>query len=377
MKKLFVTALAAAFVAGASVQALPVGNPSEASSLIDGIFWEGVAGDPCDPCATWCDSVSLRAGFYGDYVFNRLFTTNVPEQITGFPNKFATTGPTTVVTNPNAAYDKDMFDSDLFTNAGYIALNIWDRFDVFTTLGATSAYVRGCSSAFNLVGTYDVVFTPGGTVVGTSIVNNPINNGDVEIYTNADFSWSIGAKGSLWECGCATLGAEFQYAKAYPNVSQVNVNSNLAQFQISNPMGYVAAEMNDAVLPAPATAPSKKAKINYNEWQAGLGFAYRVNSVTPYVAVKWAKANFKMDGLIIPQPAGVAPNPSAPPAPTTAADVNELFQGVCLKLNNLKSKKSCGIAIGATLIDADKVSITAEARLIDERAVHVNGQFRF
>ncbi|MEG1542376.1 MAG: hypothetical protein RR353_02280, partial [Victivallaceae bacterium] len=172
MKKLFVTALAAAFVAGASVQALPVGNPSEASSLIDGIFWEGVAGDPCDPCATWCDSVSLRAGFYGDYVFNRLFTTNVPEQITGFPNTFSTTPPTTVQTYPNAAYDKDMFDSDLFTNAGYIALNIWDRFDVFTTLGATSAYVRGCSSAFNLVGTYGAALA-----AGTSVVNDPINNG--------------------------------------------------------------------------------------------------------------------------------------------------------------------------------------------------------
>ncbi|MEG1542377.1 MAG: hypothetical protein RR353_02285, partial [Victivallaceae bacterium] len=156
------------------------------------------------------------------------------------------------------------------------------------------------------------------------------------------------------------------------------VESNLAQFQISNPMGYLAAEMNDAALPAPTTAPNKKAKINYNEWQAGLGFSYRVNSVTPYVAVKWAKANFKMDGLVIPQPAGVAPNPSAPPAPGTATtNDNEIFQGVCLKLNNLKSKKSCGIAIGATLIDADKVSITAEARLIDERAVHVNGQFRF
>lgn len=373
MKKLFVTALAAAFVASASVQALPVGNPSEASSLIDGIFWEGAAGDPCDPCATWCDSVSLRAGFYGDYVFNRMLETNV-NKTTTIPDVYAANAVGTAGKQyPNAAFGQDLLESEFFTNAGYLALNLWDRFDLFGTLGSSEGRIKGTSATFNLAGTHDV-FT-----AGTTLVSDAINNGSVEIFTSSDFSWSVGARGSLWECGCATLGAEFQYAKGEPTVKELSVLSNGADFYVKNPMGYAASELDDGILPAPTVAPTKKAKVKYDEWQAGLGFSYRINALTPYVAVKWSRANFKMDGLIVPQPTKDVPlNPLLPTTVAVAPDATkDAFQGVFVKLNNLKSSKSCGVAFGATLIDADKIAITAEARLIDERAVHINGQFRF
>ncbi len=69
MKKIIFTILTILSCGGA--YALPVGNPSDASLLYDGLIWEGHCADMCDPCVTWCDAFSVRIGFYGDYVFNR------------------------------------------------------------------------------------------------------------------------------------------------------------------------------------------------------------------------------------------------------------------------------------------------------------------
>ncbi len=136
----------------------------------------------------------------------------------------------------NVALHQNMTQSEFYTNAGYLALNIWDRFDIFCTLGTTNAYIKGSSKAFNLIG---LIGKSGGAIEAHDIPNVNIGNAFVELYTDAEFSWSIGARGSLWECGCATLGAEFQYAQAKPQVSQINVVSNVAQFSIDHPKGFV------------------------------------------------------------------------------------------------------------------------------------------
>ncbi len=155
MKKLFKSVLFAAVLgSGATSLGLPVGNPGEPSLLIDGVLWEGASGDPCDPCSTWCDALSLRAGFFGDYVFNRLLKTDVPStfRMAAQPTGDAAATGTTGKELTNVALHKNMTQSELYTNAGYLALNIWDRFDVFCTLGTTNAYIKGSSNAFNLIG---------------------------------------------------------------------------------------------------------------------------------------------------------------------------------------------------------------------------------
>ena len=53
------------------------------------------------------------------------------------------------------------------------------------------------------------------------------------------------------------------------------------------------------------------------------------------------------------------------------------MQIVSMQINKMKSRKSCGLAVGTTIVDADKYAVTVETRLIDERAAHVNAQFRF
>ncbi len=210
----------------------------------------------------------------------------------------------------NVALHKNMTQSELYTNAGYLALNIWDRFDVFCTLGTTNAYIKGSSAAFNLVGLLGIndTNTSGITDVDKAVPNASIGNAFVELYTDAEFSWSIGARGALWECGCATLGAEFQYAQAKPEISQINVVSNVAQFSIAHPKGFVG---EDAKLPLPTMATNstqpnltktKSVSANYGEWQVGLALAYRLNFISPYVGIKWSRAKIDFDGAYIAQP---------------------------------------------------------------------------
>lgn len=390
MKKLLKSVLVfAALSSASSLHALPVGNPAEPSLMIDGILWEGFGGDPCDPCTTWCDAISLRLGYYGDFVFDRVLKTDVNKEFemgaapTG--DWDANTAPTTLTARPNPAYGKHMQDAEMFTNAAYMALNIWDRFDVFCTLGATSGYLKGNSASFNLVGLWGDNVANATTVDATFMPNASLSQAVVELYTDTSFAWSVGARAALWECGCATLGASFQYAQSKPKVEELNVLCNAAQFTINKPKGYVGQAFPlELTAGTDGATGTKDASIDYHEWQASLALSYRLNMFTPYIGVKWSRASFDADTIRIAQPKLATAisdittwNPTISGATADAAGLSNTLQIVSLQLNKMKSRKSCGLAIGTTIVDADKYAVTVETRLIDERAAHVNAQFRF
>lgn len=394
MKRLLKSVLVfAALGSASSLQALPVGNPAEPSLMIDGILWEGFGGDPCDPCTTWCDAVSLRLGYYGDYVFDRVLKTDVAKEFemgkaptTADTDKL--TSPTTPTPRPNPAYGKHFQDAEMFTNAAFMALNIWDRFDVFCTLGATNGYLKGNSASFNLVGLFGAEEQTG--ALSKVIPNVSLSQSIVELYTDTAFAWSVGARAALWECGCATLGASFQYAQSKPKVEELNVLCNAAEFTINKPQGYVGAAFPlELTAGTDAAAGTKDASIDYHEWQASLALSYRLNMFTPYIGVKWSRASFDADSIRIAQPKLAEAilnvttlNPTIAGAGTLIASTNagelaDTMQIVSLQINKMKSRKSCGLAVGTTIVDADKYAVTVETRLIDERAAHVNAQFRF
>ncbi|WP_431603745.1 hypothetical protein [Chlamydiifrater volucris] len=121
-----------------------------------------------------------------------------------------------------------------------------------------------------------------------------------------------------------------------------------------------------------------------SEWQVGLALAYRLNFISPYVGIKWSRAKIDFDGAYIAQPQLAAKKLDLLTWNPTLAGVNQantanadVLRKVSVTLNKLKSRKSTGFVTGATLIDADKFAVTVEGRFIDEKAVHVNGQFRF
>lgn len=285
MKKLFVTMLS--ILACGAAYALPVGNPSEASLLCDGLFWEGFCGDPCDPCMSWSDAWSVRVGFYGDYVYNRHLRVN---------------------DSPN----RDVIEhSRLNTNAGIITLNFWDRFDVFATLGASDFSLDTNAVSFQV--------TP------------VVLNRRVEIETQTSFSWSVGGRATLWECGCTTLGIEGQYFSFRPRVERVSIGADNSVY------------------------PDHITKLHYHEWQVGLGLSHRINMLVPYVAVDYSRAHSRFT------------NPVLVLAPV--AQTVDLF--------NLKSNKHWGYAVGVSLVDCEKAFVTVEGRWGSEKGIYVTGQVRF
>jgi major outer membrane protein len=197
--------------------ALPLGNPSEASFLCDGIFFEGPCYDNCQSGFNWCDAYSIRIGYYGDFVFNRLL--DVDEHHS----------------------DEDLEKTQLFTNAGYLALNFWDRLDIFCTLGTTNFYLESNASTFS----------------------GP--NGDrFNLESGTNFSWSIGGRLTIWEFGCTTVGAVGQYFFTKPHVTRVTI-----------------AETNTIY-------PDNNILFKYAEWQLGLGISHRIWNFVPYIGTKFS-----------------------------------------------------------------------------------------
>jgi major outer membrane protein len=281
MKKSLITLLTV--LASGSAYALPVGNPSDASLLCDGLLWEGHCADPCDPCLAWYNAFSFRLGFYGDYVFNRHLEIDTNED------------------------DSDIEHTRISTNAALLTANLWDRLDLFATLGATSFDIDTNAFAF------------GGT-----------NGSRLELESETNFSWSVGLRGTVWECGCTSLGIEGQYFFMRPDMRRVTQGADTSVY------------------------PDNIIDAKYREWQIGAGISHRINIFVPYVAVKWSRARLTFDNGI--------PNPTTLPG---------------VKLFNTKNKKDWGWALGVSLVDCEKASLTVEGRFSDEKAVHVNGQIRF
>lgn len=217
MKKLAGTLLS--LLISGSAFALPIGNPWEASLMRDGIFWEGNGA----PCWNLCNAWSVRLGFYGDYVFHQDME-NIAQK--GHPH---------------------LHDFEFYTNAGYLALNLWDRIDLFGTLGATRASIQTNLSA----------------VGGTS-------NRRLFLESDTSFSWSIGGRATIWEYGCFGIGAEGQYFRSL-------LNRNFTKIENEAPIYADGVE------------------TTFREWQFGFGGAYRINisscltALIPYAGVKWSR----------------------------------------------------------------------------------------
>lgn len=280
MKKLVATILTILF--GGAAYALPLGNPSEASLLCDGIFFEGPCYDLCQKGVNWCDAFSIRLGYYGDFVFDRHLEIDEHH------------------------HDDDIEDTEIFTNAGYLALNFWDRFDLFATFGATNFYIE--SNAFTFGGP----------------------NGDrFKLESETDFSWSIGARATIWECGCTSIGAEAQYFYTKPHITRVTI-----------------AE-------AESIYPNNNIHFKYREWQFGFGISHRIWNFVPYAGMKFSGA--KVD----------------------FGDARLDFANFDLFLPDLENHFHWGYAVGVSFVDRERAALTVEARFQDEKAIYVNGQLRF
>lgn len=231
MKKLMIMALTV--LSCGAAYALPIGNPSEASLYTRGIWWNDDCCDPCDPCFSWCDAFSVRLGFYGDYVFNRHM------EIRSGGNDLS-----------------DIDDTELFTNAGIVVLNLCDWIEAFATFGATNISI----------------FTDGGSFSANTTM--------IGLNFEPKWSWSVGGRATIWECDCFGVGIEGQYFRTSPNLDNMIRYDNGDVIYFNNNNG-----------------------TTYSEWQVGLGASYRWQTgcpglaFIPYIGVKWAGSTLDFDSF--------------------------------------------------------------------------------
>ena len=139
------------------------------------------------------------------------------------------------------------------------------------------------------------------------------------------FSWSVGGRLTIWNCDCFYFGAEGQYFSTNPSIAW---EENMSGIQYDT------------------------GRVHYREWQAALGASYLIRvgcsgiSVIPYTAVTWSVARL----------------------------TDNTTQGPESKFHN---GKLWGWGLGTTIAFCDAFGVTVEGRWGNEKAFHLNGQFRF
>lgn len=289
MKKLVATLLIG--LSSTLVYALPVGNPSEASLLCEGLCINAEPFDCCHPWQTCLNALSLRVGFYGDYVFNRHMETE---------RKY----------NHKVVGNCDVEHFDLTTNAGYLALNFFNRVDLFSTLGASSLHWNTNAYEFS----------------------STILDERLDVSTETSFSWSVGARATLFSYDCFRVGLEGQFFTFNPEISRIILGEATTFYPGSK----------------------DETRQRYYEWQVGLGCSYRWNAFVPYMALQWSEACYNLDDVVAVFPSG---------------DLAFLYK--------LQERKEIGYAVGCSLIDCERAALTIEGRFASEKALYINGQFRF
>lgn len=278
MKKLIVTALT--LMTCGAAYALPLGNPSEASLLCDGLFYEGPCYDFCEVGVGWCDALSFRLGYYGDFVFDRHLEVD------------------------DASVGDDIENTEMFTNAAIIVANVFDKIDLFTTFGATNFYINSNAATFGVVGTRRF-----------------------ELESETEFSWSVGLRGTVYECGCTSFGVEGQYFYTKPHITRVTTGDNESIY------------------------PGNNINFTYREWQLGFGMSHRVWNLVPYIGAKISGVKVDFG--------------------------NAQFEETGTFLHDLHNRFLGGYVLGVSLVDCEKMALTVEGRFPDEKAVHARGEIRF
>jgi major outer membrane protein len=268
-----------------SLLALPLGNPADSSLYTNGLYCGRSTPGFCDPCYSVWQAFSFRAGFYGDYVFNRNMQWTGPDH-------------------------SDFSAVELFTNAGYLALNVYETFDIFATLGATKISQYGDTSAL-------------------------LNNREGVINHNPAFSWSVGGRLTLLEYGCWTLGMEGQYFR-----TQNTIDSLL---RLENAQRYYFNGSDN--------------RSTYKEWQVGLAAAYtftyniECSALIPYLGVKWAGAQMDNNATVRIG----TDNLSVPNSQSTK------LWGLCVGLTALQNE-SFGVTVEGRFADESAIYVNGQMR---------------
>ena len=169
-------------------------------------------------------------------------------------------------------------------------------------------------------------------------IDGTLSNGpgilDADLFTKTKTNWGVGAKVVLWETCWGCVGTTYIGLDA--NYERLNT-SGLSHFDVGVPSDFSLSN----------------AGLGFYETQVSLGIAHRICNLVPYIAVKWSNAGITGRGFL--DGAGTD-------------DIN---------IPSAHASRHWGYAFGVTLVDANRMTVTAEARFVDETALSVAAEFKF
>ncbi len=149
----------------------------------------------------------------------------------------------------------------------------------------------------------------------------------IEMETEYNFLWGIGGRVILYEWYHASLGCGGRYSSSKTNPAWISSNGVVVN--------------------------ARDSSVHYREWQVNLDVSYHIDLFTPYIGIKYSNARVYLRQF-----------------PTPIADS---WSGS----NSFENRIPVGLYIGCTLSNGQYFMLNVEARLIDEEAVTVSGDFRF
>ena len=204
MRKIFF--ILGCLVASSSLYALYNGNPSAPNIIDEGIF-------SCED-----QLIVFKAGYQGDIVFDRKL-------------------------RARKGASGRMDRCEMGMNQGVITLNLLDRFEVYGSVGAMSAF----------------------------LTHRPhVDFQRREYQTGDQLTWGTGARVVIVPFKNIDLGVEGGYQSAGPDV----------KWNAKDGVAY-----------------RTRAHFNYHEWQVGVGLSYHVDFLIPYFAVKYSNAQAKLSRI--------------------------------------------------------------------------------
>ncbi len=152
-----------------------------------------------------------------------------------------------------------------------------------------------------------------------------IHNGEFETFHN--LLWAVGFRSFLARWNRWGIGLGARYSSSHPHFRTFTIDGT--------------------------QAPLGGSLCRWTEWQINLGASYHVHFFTPYVALNCMRARTK---LALP---------------------SEAIGNGGAHTNHFQTSNPVGINIGCTLSTESYFLLNLEARLIDEEALSLSGEFRF
>ena len=191
-------------------------NPAAPSLLPCAVCSEPCPINYCDP---W-QSIALNIGFTGSYVHHHQMIMDRRES--------------------NSA----VRDFNLRTNASYLALNVCELFELFSTVGATDIFVD---------------FAP-------KVLNKPNSSDKLELNLSTAYSLAVGGRATAIQCDPFFLGFEVEFFRTKPSIISIE------------------------------NTPVNQRNYKYTEWQISGGGAYLIPlgsmEFVPYLGIHFGRTYF-------------------------------------------------------------------------------------